>query len=128
MLLRNIDHSLGLCNGTRMVITKLANHVVQASVIAGSNTGDEVLIPMPDYPLWTAAANLAGGKAVHYRCQEDNGWQPDLADIQSKITSNTKGIVIINPNNPTGALYSVETLKGIAELAAKYNRHFRQFP
>lgn len=82
--------------------------------------GDEVLIPMPDYPLWTAAANLAGGKAVHYRCNEDDNWQPDLADIESKITPRTKGIVIINPNNPTGAVYSDEMLQKLAALAAKY--------
>lgn len=82
--------------------------------------GDEVLIPMPDYPLWTAAANLAGGTAVHYRCNEEDNWQPDLADIESKITPRTKGIVIINPNNPTGALYSDEMLHSIAKLAGKY--------
>ena len=114
----------GLLSATDVGDVFIGNGVSELIVMtlqALLDDGDEVLIPMPDYPLWTAAANLAGGKAVHYRCQEDNGWQPDLADIQSKITSNTKGIVIINPNNPTGALYSVETLKGIAELAAKYN-------
>lgn len=83
--------------------------------------GDEILIPMPDYPLWTAATNLSGGTAVHYRCIEENNWQPDLADIESKITPRTKGIVIINPNNPTGALYSIETLQKIAKLAAKHH-------
>ncbi|OAV13354.1 Aspartate aminotransferase [Moraxella catarrhalis] len=82
---------------------------------------DEILIPMPDYPLWTAAANLAGGKAVHYRCLEDDNWQPDLKDIENKITSRTKGIVIINPNNPTGAVYTDEILKSIAALAKKYD-------
>ena len=65
------------------------------------NNGDEILIPAPDYPLWTAAVTLAGGKAVHYRCDEANDWQPDIEDIQRKITSRTRGIVIINPNNPT---------------------------
>ncbi len=83
--------------------------------------GDEVLIPMPDYPLWTAAANLAGGTAVHYRCKEEDNWQPDIEDIKSKITSKTKGIVIINPNNPTGALYSDEVLKQIVEVAVEHN-------
>lgn len=83
--------------------------------------GDEVLIPMPDYPLWTAATNLAGGKAVHYLCNEDDNWQPDIADIESKITPNTKGIVVINPNNPTGALYSTENLQKIVALAEKHN-------
>lgn len=82
--------------------------------------GDEVLIPMPDYPLWTAATNLAGGTAVHYRCVEEDNWQPDLEDIERKITPNTKGIVIINPNNPTGSLYSNDTLHKIADLAEKY--------
>ncbi len=75
--------------------------------------GDEILVPAPDYPLWTAAVTLAGGKAVHYMCDEQNEWNPDIQDIKSKITNNTKGIVIINPNNPTGALYSEEILKEI---------------
>ena len=69
------------------------------------NNGDEVLIPSPDYPLWTAAATLAGGKAVHYICDESSDWFPDLADMESKISDRTKGIVIINPNNPTGSVY-----------------------
>ncbi|CAM4050517.1 aminotransferase class I/II-fold pyridoxal phosphate-dependent enzyme [Psychrobacter arenosus] len=85
------------------------------------NDGDEVLIPMPDYPLWTAAANLAGGSAVHYRCNEDDNWQPDIEDIKSKITDKTKGIVVINPNNPTGALYSDAVLREIIELAKQHN-------
>ncbi|WP_229007490.1 pyridoxal phosphate-dependent aminotransferase [Methylophilus sp. Leaf408] len=81
------------------------------------NNGDQVLIPMPDYPLWTAAVNLAGGSARHYICDEQSGWLPDLKDIENKITANTKGIVIINPNNPTGALYPPEILQGIIEIA-----------
>ena len=81
------------------------------------NNGDQVLVPMPDYPLWTAAVTLAGGTARHYMCNEESGWLPDLKDIESKITANTRGIVIINPNNPTGALYPDETLKGIIEIA-----------
>jgi alanine-synthesizing transaminase len=81
------------------------------------NNGDQVLIPMPDYPLWTAAVNLAGGSARHYICDEQSGWLPDLKDIENKITANTKGIVIINPNNPTGALYPQEILEGIIEIA-----------
>lgn len=85
------------------------------------NDGDEVLIPMPDYPLWTAAANLAGGSAVHYRCNEDDNWQPDIQDIKSKITPKTKGIVVINPNNPTGALYSDAILREIIALAKQHN-------
>lgn len=81
--------------------------------------GDEILVPSPDYPLWTAAVTLAGGKAVHYMCDEENEWNPDIDDIKAKITKNTKGIVIINPNNPTGALYSEEILNEIAEIARK---------
>jgi alanine-synthesizing transaminase len=84
------------------------------------NNGDEMLIPAPDYPLWTAAVTLSGGKAVHYVCDESAGWQPDLEDMESKITKRTRGIVIINPNNPTGAVYSRETLEGIVELARRY--------
>jgi len=84
------------------------------------DTGDEILIPMPDYPLWTAAATLAGGKVVHYVCDEESEWYPDLKDMESKITANTKGIVVINPNNPTGSVYPLEILEGIVELARKH--------
>lgn len=79
--------------------------------------GDEILVPAPDYPLWTAAVTLAGGKAVHYMCDEQNEWNPDIEDIKKKITKATKGIIIINPNNPTGALYSEEILLEIADIA-----------
>ena len=81
------------------------------------NNGDEILVPAPDYPLWTAAVTLAGGNAVHYMCDEQNEWNPDISDIRKKITKNTKGIVIINPNNPTGAMYSEEVLKEIVQVA-----------
>lgn len=81
------------------------------------NIGDEVLIPMPDYPLWTASVSLAGGTPVHYICDEEAEWNPDLADIRKKVTANTKAIVVINPNNPTGALYPKEILEGIAQIA-----------
>jgi alanine-synthesizing transaminase len=84
------------------------------------NDGDELLLPAPDYPLWTAAASLSGGTPVHYLCDESNGWMPDLADIRRKITPNTKGIVIINPNNPTGALYSRELLEQIVAIAREH--------
>ena len=84
------------------------------------NDGDEILIPAPDYPLWTAAATLAGGKVRHYLCDEAAGWVPDIADIKAKITSKTKAIVIINPNNPTGAVYSKEVLQEIAEVARQH--------
>lgn len=97
------------------------SELIMMTMQAMLNNGDEVLIPMPDYPLWTAATNLAGGKAVHYLCNEDDNWQPDIADIENKITPNTKGIVVINPNNPTGALYSTENLQKIVALAEKHN-------
>ncbi len=84
------------------------------------NNGDEILIPAPDYPLWTAASNLAGGKPVHYICDESSGWYPDIKDMERKITPNTKGIVVINPNNPTGALYPKEILEQIVGLARKH--------
>ena len=84
------------------------------------NNGDEVLVPAPDYPLWTAAVNLSGGTAVHYVCDEQSDWQPDIDDIKSKITSNTRGIVMINPNNPTGAVYNRDTLAKIHDVAAEH--------
>lgn len=84
------------------------------------NEGDEILIPAPDYPLWTAAATLAGGKAVHYICDEQAEWYPDIEDMRKKITDKTKGIVVINPNNPTGALYPKEMLEKIVDLAREH--------
>lgn len=81
------------------------------------DSGDEILVPMPDYPLWTAAVTLAGGKAVHYLCDEKADWNPDIEDMKKKVTANTKGIVVINPNNPTGALYSKDILEQIVQLA-----------
>ena len=85
------------------------------------NIGDEILIPAPDYPLWTASVSISRGTPVHYRCNEADDWQPDLEDIESKITEKTKGIVIINPNNPTGAVYSEQTLKKLVGIAEKHN-------
>jgi len=85
------------------------------------NDGDEILIPSPDYPLWTAAVNLSGGKACHYLCDEDKGWEPNIEDIKAKITTKTRGIVVINPNNPTGAVYSKATLLEIIEIARQHN-------
>lgn len=84
------------------------------------DSGDELLIPMPDYPLWTAVASLAGGRPVHYLCDESKGWIPDVEDIRSKITPRTKGIVVINPNNPTGVVYSTEVLVEIVEIAREH--------
>ena len=97
------------------------SELITMSMQALLNTGDEVLIPSPDYPLWTAAVNLSSGKAVHYRCDEGADWFPDLADIKSKISSNTRAIVLINPNNPTGAVYSKALLNDIVSLARKHN-------
>lgn len=85
------------------------------------NNGDEILVPMPDYPLWTASISLAGGKAVHYICDEESEWNPDLGDIRSKITPKTKAIVLINPNNPTGAVYPKEILEGIISIAREFD-------
>ncbi len=102
----------------------LGNGVSELIVIALQallNNNDEVLIPAPDYPLWTASTSLAGGKPVHYICDEQAGWLPDIDDMRAKITSNTKAIVIINPNNPTGAVYSKEVLLDIMELARQHN-------
>ncbi len=81
------------------------------------DAGDEVLVPAPDYPLWTAAVNLAGGKAVHYTCDEEAGWNPDIADIRAKVSARTKAIVVINPNNPTGAVYEKAVLEDLIKIA-----------
>ena len=96
------------------------SELINLSMSALLDNGDEVLVPAPDYPLWTACVTLAGGKAVHYICDEQAEWYPDMADIQSKITDRTKAIVVINPNNPTGALYPREVLLKITEIARKH--------
>ena len=110
-----------------------ASELIVMAMQALLNDGDEVLVPAPDYPLWTAAVSLSGGTPVHYICDEQADWQPDLADIRKKITPNTRAIVIINPNNPTGALYSDELLKDIVALAREhkliiYARHRHHQP
>jgi alanine-synthesizing transaminase len=97
-----------------------ASELIVMSMNALLNTGDEVLVPAPDYPLWTAAVSLSGGKPVHYVCDEQADWFPDIADIERKINSNTRAIVVINPNNPTGALYPTALLQEIVELARKH--------
>ncbi len=101
-----------LGNGASELITMATNALL--------DNGDELLLPMPDYPLWTAATSLSGGTPVHYLCDETNGWMPNLADIQSKITPRTKAIVVINPNNPTGVLYSDALLKGLVDIAREH--------
>lgn len=97
------------------------SEVIMMSMQGLLNNGDEILVPAPDYPLWTASVTLAGGTAVHYRCDEQSDWFPDVDDIKKKITPNTKGIVVINPNNPTGALYSKDVLLDIVEVARQNN-------
>ena len=101
-----------LGNGASELITMATNALL--------DDGDELLLPMPDYPLWTAATSLSGGTPVHYLCDEANGWMPNLADIRSKITARTKGIVVINPNNPTGVMYDDALLNGIVDLAREH--------
>ena len=98
-------------------VSEMISLVLQAFL----DDGNEVLVPAPDYPLWTGAVTLCGGTPVHYRCAEENGWNPDLADIEAKITPNTQALVIINPNNPTGAVYSEETVKGLVDIARRHD-------
>jgi alanine-synthesizing transaminase len=98
-----------------------ASELITMSLQAMLDDGDEVLIPAPDYPLWTASTSLAGGRAVHYLCDESNGWLPDLEHLESKITQRTKAIVVINPNNPTGAVYPTGVLEAVAELARRHS-------
>jgi alanine-synthesizing transaminase len=97
-----------------------ASDVINMAVNALLDEGDEILVPAPDYPQWTATASLSGGKPVHYLCDEGNGWMPDLADIRAKVTPATRAIVVINPNNPTGAVYSAELLRCIVEIAREH--------
>ncbi|MYS19837.1 MULTISPECIES: pyridoxal phosphate-dependent aminotransferase [unclassified Streptomyces] len=96
------------------------SELIQMSMQALLDDGDEVLVPAPDYPLWTAAVSLSGGTAVHYRCDEQADWYPDLTDIERRITDRTKAIVLINPNNPTGAVYDDELLRGFADIARRH--------
>ena len=132
-------HSKGLFSARKSVVqraqTQGIENVVVDDVIMGNgvselivmamqallNSGDEILIPSPDYPLWTASVSMAGGTPKHYLCDEADDWQPDIADIEGKITPQTRGIVVINPNNPTGAVYSENNLKQIVALAEKHN-------
>ncbi|BFV57548.1 pyridoxal phosphate-dependent aminotransferase [Kitasatospora sp. CMC57] len=96
------------------------SELIQLAMTALLDDGDEVLVPAPDYPLWTASVSLSGGTAVHYRCDEQSEWYPDLADIEAKVTDRTRAIVVINPNNPTGAVYPLEVLEGIVEIARRH--------
>ena len=103
-----------------IIIGNGVSELIVLAMQALLNNGDQMLVPMPDYPLWTAAVTLAGGVAQHYLCDEQTGWLPDLKDIESKITAETRGIVIINPNNPTGALYPDDILLGIIDIARRH--------
>ncbi len=96
------------------------SELIQMSMQALLDDGDEVLVPAPDYPLWTASVSLAGGTAVHYRCDEQSDWMPDIADIERKITDRTRALVVINPNNPTGAVYDEEMLRQLTDLARRH--------
>ncbi|HYK00018.1 MAG TPA: pyridoxal phosphate-dependent aminotransferase [Burkholderiaceae bacterium] len=97
-----------------------ASELIAFSLNALLDSGDEILVPAPDYPLWTAAVSLSGGKPVHYLCDEQSGWLPDLADLRKKITPRTRGVVVINPNNPTGALYPDDLLRDIVDIARSH--------
>lgn len=116
-------HARGMTKNTvdDVYIGNGVSELIVMTMQALLSEGDEVLLPMPDYPLWTAATNLSGGKAVHYLCDEQANWSPDLADIRRKITPRTKAIVIINPNNPTGAVYSRALLEEIVQIARTHN-------
>lgn len=144
-VIRNIPNSQGYCESNGIFSARKAiaqyyqqkglKHVDVDDVFIGNgvselitlsmnallNNGDEILVPAPDYPLWTASVSLAGGRPIHYVCDEQNSWIPDLDDIKKKITKKTRGIVIINPNNPTGAVYSTEFLQGLIEVAREHD-------
>lgn len=144
-VIRNLPHSQGYCDSKGLFSARKAimqycqqknfpatsvediiigngvSELVVMTMQALLNNGDEMLIPTPDYPLWTAAVHLCGGRAVHYRKDEQADWCPDIADIRSKITAKTRGIVVINPNNPTGAVYPDEILKEIIQLAREHD-------
>lgn len=144
-VIRNLDHAAGYTDSRGIFSARKAiMHYTQQKKIPGVdiddiiigngvselivmamqallNNGDEILLPMPDYPLWTAAVTLAGGEPRHYVCDESSDWLPDLADMEAKITPNTRGLVIINPNNPTGALYPDEVLVKIIDIARRHN-------
>ena len=144
-VVRNIPHSQGYCDSKGLFAARKAvmqycqqinirdvdiediyigngvSELVVMSMQALVNDGDEILIPSPDFPLWSAAVNLCGGKPVHYLCDEEDEWQPDLADIRSKITPNTRGIVVINPNNPTGAVYTPQKQQALIDIAREHD-------
>ncbi|PVZ62953.1 aminotransferase [Pelagibaculum spongiae] len=144
-VIRNLPHAQGYCESKGIFAARKAvmqyyqqkgvqdadldniwlgngvSELILVAVQALLNNGDEVLLPAPDYPLWTAAVSLAGGKPVHYRCDEAANWYPDIQDIESKITDKTKALVVINPNNPTGSVYPKAVLQQLQEVARKHN-------
>ncbi|GAA1750616.1 pyridoxal phosphate-dependent aminotransferase [Luedemannella helvata] len=115
------DRGLGGIDIEDVYLGNGVSELITLSLQALLDNGDEVLIPAPDYPLWTASTSLAGGRAVHYLCDEGADWMPDVRDVESKITERTKAIVIINPNNPTGAVYSREVLAELVEIARRHH-------
>lgn len=108
-------------NIDNIIIGNGVSELIVMTMQALLNDGDEMLVPAPDYPLWTAAVNLAGGKAMHYLCDEAQNWAPDLADMEAKISKKTRGIVLINPNNPTGGVYAEQHLQAVIEMARKHD-------
>ncbi|MEU4318994.1 pyridoxal phosphate-dependent aminotransferase [Nocardia fluminea] len=115
------DRGVGDLDIENVFLGNGASELIMMAMTALIENGDEVLVPAPDFPLWTAAVHLNGGKAVHYLCDESADWYPDIADIAAKITDRTRAIVIINPNNPTGAVYPAEVLEQMLELARQHN-------
>jgi alanine-synthesizing transaminase len=115
------SHGLTATSVDDIIIGNGVSELITMTLQAFVDDGNEILVPAPDYPLWTGAVSLSGGTPVHYRCDENDGWNPDLADIESKITENTHGLVVINPNNPTGAVYSKEILEALVKIAVKHD-------
>ncbi|MCK9875098.1 pyridoxal phosphate-dependent aminotransferase [Frankia sp. Ag45/Mut15] len=116
----HLRKGIGGINPDSVYLGNGVSEMIMMSLQALLNNGDEVLVPAPDYPLWTAVASLCGGRPVHYLCDESADWAPDLADIARKVTPRTRAIVVINPNNPTGAVYDRATLEGIIEIARRH--------
>jgi alanine-synthesizing transaminase len=114
------SHGLTDTNVDDVYIGNGVSELITMTLQAFLDDGNEILVPAPDYPLWTGAVSLSGGIPVHYRCDEEDDWNPDLEDIERKITPQTQGLVIINPNNPTGAVYSAETVKGLVDIARRH--------
>jgi alanine-synthesizing transaminase len=115
------DHGVADIDVDNVFLGNGASELITMAMTALLDERDEVLVPAPDFPVWTAAVNVNGGRAVHYRCDESSDWYPDVADIAAKVTARTRAIVIINPNNPTGAVYPPEVLNGILDVAREHN-------